>query len=529
MSGAPRVVGTVDIGAYEQGSARERQPRAGGEGDIGLRHHRQHGRDDQRRDPARKRYRPDGDPLTLTGVSSPSHGTVKIDGSNVIFTPTTGYTGSAGFTYSISDGKGGTASAAVSLSVDAASSNVAPKFTSGTAFDLNENTKAVGTVTASDTEGDALTFAKNGGADAALFNIDSETGAITFINAPDYEKPGDADGNNVYMLGVSVTDGKHNPVATTLQISVKNVGNTTPPATSGSGFFSSSARPAATETRDTADYELGMKFRALKDGDITALKYYRGSADANDTDTRTLHLWSSSGNELAEVTVTSASGATGWQTAALSTPVHLTANSQYVVSYGTTQNYAELVDYFSGAQTNADGTLSVSGAAGVFSGKAGSGSGPGFFPTQTWNASNYWADVVFKASASGSSFSSGAEAVPEPAALALTGTSSADRLLGGAGNDTLKGFKGDDHIQGNGGADHLFGGDGSDTFVYAKVSDSTPAAPDVIHNFARGIDKIDLTAIDAVAGGNNNAFVWIADSAFSGRRASCGPRARRPA
>ena len=259
-----------------------------------------------------------------------------------------------------------------------------------------------------------------------------------------------------------------------------------------------------------------MKFRALKDGDITALKYYRGSADANDTDTRTLHLWNSSGKELAEVTVTSASGATGWQTAALSTPVHLTANSQYVVSYGTTQNYADSVNYFSGAQTNADGTLSVSGAAGVFSPKAGSGSGPGFFPTQTWNASNYWADVVFKASASVSSSSAGAEAAPEPVALALTGTCSADRLLGGDGNDTLNGLKGNDHIQGHGGADDLFGGGGSDTFVYAKVSDSTPAAPDVIHNFARGIDKIDLTAIDAVAGGSNNAFAWIGNSAFSG-------------
>ena len=123
-----------------------------------------------------------------------------------------------------------------------------------------------------------------------------------------------------------------------------------------------------------------MKFRALKDGDITALKYYRGSADANDTDTRTLHLWNSSGKELAEVTVTSASGATGWQTAALSTPVHLTANSQYVVSYGTTQNYADSVNYFSGAQTNADGTLSVSGAAGVFSAQGRLRQRPGFLP-----------------------------------------------------------------------------------------------------------------------------------------------------
>ena len=223
VSGAPRVVGTVDVGAYEQGSGGSVNHAPVAKADSGFVTTANTAVTISAATLLANDTDQDGNPLTLTGVSSPSHGTVKIDGSNVIFTPTTGYTGSAGFSYSISDGKGGTASAAVSLSVDAASSNVAPKFTSGTAFGPNENTKAVGTVTASDTEGDALTFAKNGGADAALFNIDSKTGAITFINAPDYEKPGDADGNNVYMLGVSVTDGKHNPVTTNLQISVKNV------------------------------------------------------------------------------------------------------------------------------------------------------------------------------------------------------------------------------------------------------------------------------------------------------------------
>ena len=63
---------------------------------------------------------PNGLALSVTGVSSPSNGTVALtNASTVTFTPTTGYTGPAGFTYTIQDTAGGTASAAVSLTVQA--------------------------------------------------------------------------------------------------------------------------------------------------------------------------------------------------------------------------------------------------------------------------------------------------------------------------------------------------------------------------------------------------------------------------
>ncbi|MGO8655454.1 cadherin-like domain-containing protein, partial [Rhizobium ruizarguesonis] len=61
----------------------------------------------------------DGDPLSITGVNGAVNGTVTFDSQtkSVTFTPTAGYTGAASFSYSISDGYGGTASAAVSLTV----------------------------------------------------------------------------------------------------------------------------------------------------------------------------------------------------------------------------------------------------------------------------------------------------------------------------------------------------------------------------------------------------------------------------
>ena len=52
-------------------------------------------------------------------------------------------------------------------------------------------------------------------------------------------------------------------------------------------------------------------------------------------------------------------------------------------------------------------------------------------------------------------------------------------------------------IIGGGGADHLWGGSGNDTFVFTAAGDSSSSAPDTIHDFHHGFDKIDVTQIDA--------------------------------
>jgi len=59
----------------------------------------------------------DGDSLSLTEVSNAVNGSVTFSDGNVIFTPSTNFTGNASFDYSISDGKGGTSSASVSVAV----------------------------------------------------------------------------------------------------------------------------------------------------------------------------------------------------------------------------------------------------------------------------------------------------------------------------------------------------------------------------------------------------------------------------
>lgn len=99
----------------------------------------------------------------------------------------------------------------------------------------------------------------------------------------------------------------------------------------------------------------------------------------------------------------------------------------------------------------------------------------------------------------------------------LYGGADNDQLFGGAGVDTLYGEGGDDRLAGNDGADLLFGGAGADRFVLSMLSDSgtTLAAADRIRDFsaAQG-DRIDLSNIDAIAGGSNDAFSFIGAAAF---------------
>lgn len=86
--------------------------------------------------------------------------------------------------------------------------NRPPQFTSAAAATVAENaTGTVYTAAASDPDGDSLTYAISGGADAARFAI-TASGALSFVAPPDFEAPGDADRDNVYQVQLSVSDGR---------------------------------------------------------------------------------------------------------------------------------------------------------------------------------------------------------------------------------------------------------------------------------------------------------------------------------
>jgi serralysin len=100
----------------------------------------------------------------------------------------------------------------------------------------------------------------------------------------------------------------------------------------------------------------------------------------------------------------------------------------------------------------------------------------------------------------------------------LSGGSSYDMLYGDAGNDVLKGEGGNDTLTGGLGADTLSGGSGSDRFDF-NAAGETPVgggARDLIQDFQRGYDKIDLAGIDALASvAGDQAFSFLGQGTFA--------------
>ena len=99
----------------------------------------------------------------------------------------------------------------VSCSEDDDAGTITPVNVPPTAVDLSmaikvsDGNTATITLAATDADGDTLTYSISG-TDASLFQV-SSSGVVTFITAPDFENPSDADANNVYLLTASVSDG----------------------------------------------------------------------------------------------------------------------------------------------------------------------------------------------------------------------------------------------------------------------------------------------------------------------------------
>lgn len=86
--------------------------------------------------------------------------------------------------------------------------NNAPSLAGEGSVSISENTTVVLDVSATDPDGDTLSFTLAGD-DADLFNI-TEDGQLNFDTAPDYEEPSDSNADNVYSLTVTVSDGTNN-------------------------------------------------------------------------------------------------------------------------------------------------------------------------------------------------------------------------------------------------------------------------------------------------------------------------------
>ena len=166
----------------------------------------------------------DGDSLTFAKGTDPAHGTVTVDAQgNWTYTPAKDYNGADSFTITVSDGKGGTATATVDIGVNPV--NDPPKFDTPTAGNgdpetghyqatTDEDKPVSGKVTASDVDGDSLTFAKGTDPAHGTVTVDAQ-GNWTYTPAKDY--------NGADSFTITVSDGKGGSATATVDIGVNPV------------------------------------------------------------------------------------------------------------------------------------------------------------------------------------------------------------------------------------------------------------------------------------------------------------------
>ena len=158
---------------------------------------------------------PDGDPLTITSLGAPPHGTASIANNKVSYTPASGYSGADAFTYTITDGRGGTASANVAITVQPVVINH-PPVAQNDAYIVDQNSSAnILNVLAndSDPDGDPLTittFSAPGHGTASIVNNRiSYTPATGFV------------GSDTFTY--SIADGRGGSASATVAITVQAI------------------------------------------------------------------------------------------------------------------------------------------------------------------------------------------------------------------------------------------------------------------------------------------------------------------
>jgi hypothetical protein len=166
-----------------------------------------------------------------------------------------------------------------------------------------------------------------------------------------------------------------------------------PPPSCPCSAWSASTTPTTPQQSDPNAVELGVRFTTSINGFITGVRFYKGTGN---TGTHVGNLWSAGGALLARATF-SAETASGWQQVNFASPVPVNANTVYVASYyAPNGNYAADLNFFAtSGVSNGPVNLLSNGAAGGNSVYRYSSTTT--FPSSTYNATNYWVDIVFSA------------------------------------------------------------------------------------------------------------------------------------
>jgi hypothetical protein len=169
------------------------------------------------------------------------------------------------------------------------------------------------------------------------------------------------------------------------------------PQTCPCTIWNSSTLPATLDSGDPNAVEVGVKFRADSNGSVIGVRFYKS---ATNTGTHVGHVWTSSGTLLGTATF-SGETSSGWQQVNFTSPIAISANTTYIVSYYAPKGHYSANSYYF-AQSGADNPPLHALESGV-DGPNGVYFYPplntiGGFPSSSNDSSNYWVDVVYTSS-----------------------------------------------------------------------------------------------------------------------------------
>jgi hypothetical protein len=223
-----------------------------------------------------------------------------------------------------------------------------------------------------DANGDVLTLTGVGGATNGAVLYDAQTGIVTFTPDEGYVGPA--------SFTYSISDGRGGTAGASVTLQVQDL-------PSVASLFQPGALPGTASVNDPSAIELGMQFQVTQNGSIAGIRFYKGSLN---TGTHVGKLWSADGTLLASATFTQETGS-GWQQVYFAEPIALVSGQTYVASYHTSSGYYSVTPGFFESSYSQGAIIAAGGANGVFS------YGNGGFPSQSYNSSNYWVDVLYAA------------------------------------------------------------------------------------------------------------------------------------
>ncbi|WP_212646750.1 midcut-by-XrtH protein [Delftia sp. PE138] len=453
----------------------------------------------------------DGDSLTVSGITQGTHGSVVVDAvtGNPVYTPNANFTGSDSFTYTVGDGRGGFATASVSVTVAASPASNQPPVSVSDAIVVAEG--AVATVLASgatsvlandtDPDGNPLVAVLVTGPANGSLTL-SGNGTFTYIHngsetVSDSFAYRASDGlamGNIVTVSITVTPVNDAPVAVADQWMVatdipRSISFATLLAIAHGTGGTSVRFPITAKLVDTDGSEtLSIRISGLP----TNLSFNAGTNlgggvwQFTEADLPNLILnlpgsyTTNATNLTVQVTATEVSGG-------------FTASTSTVVTLKASYTTVDITTTESGNHTGNSASEYITGGNGANTINAGSGN-----------------NIVFGGAGDDN----------------LSADSGSDVLIGGSGNDTLNAGSGTDLLAGGPGNDLMSGGDAGENFVDVFVwslgdqgAAGTPAM-DRIQNFATaaagangaGGDVLDLRdLLQGESAGPGNAAGNLAD------------------